>query len=327
MKAKTTPATQFAKQFHLKKDDIFIAFQNPSYSLIEIPKKNGAMRKVYAPSPTLKKVQRNIGEWFSDFYKKYAPKNVMGFIKSDGISKKRDIVSNAKKHIKNDYLVNVDIEDFFPSCTPNMLFKILVQFMPITNEFIELITKICFLENSLPPGSPSSPVLSNIVLLPLDRKLEEYCKLKEITYTRYVDDLSFSSKKRITKAELKDLSSIITQHDFKINAEKTTFFKKNEIKEITGIAIEQGKMRLCEDTIDEIQNNISYYHQWKQKILKQYGAIPEVREKISKMQRSIKGQLNFAKRIDGANGKTFTKLRDKYENSIDERDFNFKLYI
>jgi RNA-directed DNA polymerase len=272
-------------------------------------------------------VQRKIADKLNEMYQPYAPKNVMGFIKSNGINGRRDILSNAKKHKKSRYLINIDIKDFFPSCTPHMMCSFLVQKFSFSAEFINLLFELCFLNGSLPPGSPASPILSNIILLPIDNKINHYCKAHDIIYTRYVDDLSFSAKNKISKEQFKSIASIIIEHSFQLNEEKTVFYKKSDIKEVTGIAIDGKKLKLCQSTVDEVTENIAYYHEWKQKILRQFGAIPETREKIAKMQKSIKGQLNFAKRVDGSEGKTYKKLKEKYENSIDEKDFNFKLYI
>lgn len=319
--------TTFAKNFGIKKSELYLAYQNPSYSLIEIPKKNGDLRKVYAPAPTLKKVQRCIADKLNNFYQPLTPKNVMGFVKSSGFSKKRDILVNAEKHRKSNYLINLDIQNFFTTCNEEMITKALSRYTPIHQDQLEIFLHLCFFQHTLPPGSPASPVISNIIFLPIDRSIHQYCKSKNIKYTRYVDDLSFSSNTKISKATIQQIDKILQSFDFEINPEKTCIYENKDEMEVTGISIKDKKLKLCNSTVEEIEKNISYYHEWKQKVLRQYGAIPEVKSKILKMQKSIKGQLNFAKRVDGDNGKTYTKLRKSFEHGIDEKDFNFKLYI
>jgi hypothetical protein len=139
--------------------------------------------------------------------------------------------------------------------------------------------------------------------------------------------LTFSSNKKISNQEIKEIQGILEHHGYQINPDKTIFYKKKDVKVVTGIAIKDNKLELCEETLEEIEQNISYYHEWKQRVLHQYGAIPEVKDKIRKMQKSIEGQLNFAKRIEGEKGKTYKKLKSSYESSLDEKKFSFKLYI
>lgn len=317
----------FAKSFNLEQEDLYLVYSSPTYHTFEIPKRNGDLRTIFAPAPNLKKLQRKIAEKLSKYYSESLPDSVMGFVKTAAWKKKRDIVSNARKHRKSKYLINIDIENFFPSIKTEHVAKVLNEIIKLDNEGVQIIRQILMKDDSLPPGSPASPILSNLVFKPIDLAIEHFCRGEKIIYTRYVDDMTFSSKKEITKTQICTIVDILTKHNFRVNEDKTVIYKKNDIKEITGIAIIDKKLALCESTIDEIKSNIHYYKEWKQQILRQYGSNESVRKKISHMQRSIKGQLNFAKRIDGEKGEKYNELKELYEHSLDEKEFAFKVYI
>lgn len=102
----------FAKSFNLEQEDLYLVYSSPTYHTFEIPKRNGDLRTIFAPAPNLKKLQRKIAEKLSKYYSESLPDSVMGFVKTAALKKKRDIVSNARKHRKSKYLINIDIENF-----------------------------------------------------------------------------------------------------------------------------------------------------------------------------------------------------------------------
>jgi RNA-directed DNA polymerase len=323
-----TSYSRISKAFGIESEILYIASHNPSYTKMQIPKSNGDLRVVFAPNQNLKKAQRKIADKLNKVYSPLLPDGVMGFVKvKDWESHKRDIVSNAKLHLKSKYLVNLDIKDFFPSINTNMVKSTLNRLIKIDPECLEIVCNLLMHNGSLPPGSPASPVISNLVLLQLDKNIGTYCKSNKLIYSRYADDISISSKGKVDACQIDNICAMIMESGFQINTEKTKKYGKKDIKEVTGIAVQNKKLRLCQDTIKEISDNIDYYHDWKQRILKQYGATEMVQSKIKSMQRSIKGQLNFAKRIDGADGKSHQMLLSKYEKSIDERVFANKFYV
>jgi RNA-directed DNA polymerase len=318
----------FAKSFKIKTQDLYLACANPSYTLIRIPKSNGDMREVFAPESKLKGIQRILALRLNKVYSKCMPKGVMGFVKSKPwMNDKRDIVANANAHRKSRYLINLDIKSFFPSIHTSMVMSTLEKLLHLDEGKKNILQKLILHNGSLPPGSPSSPVISNLVFIDLDMLIQKYCDKHDIIYTRYVDDITLSSKKKIRTKHINYVCKIVNGGGFEINTDKTKEFGKKEIKEVTGIAIDQKKLQLCSSMIDEIEGNIAYYHEWKQRILKQYGANEMVNSKIRTMQKSINGQLSFAKRIDGAKGKTYLKLSESYHKSIDEKVFASKVYL
>ena len=121
-----------------------------------------------------------------------------------------------------------------------------------------ILTKLTTYKNQLPQGTPTSTHIANLVFMPFDNKLIIFCEKNEITYTRFVDDLSFSSSKNF-KEKQKDILKIIKSSGFKINNQKT-FFKIGPTP-ITGIitknnvlsARENQKQKLNDPTLNEKQ--------------------------------------------------------------------------
>jgi retron-type reverse transcriptase len=94
--------------------------------------------------------------------------------------------------------------------------------------------------NSLPQGSPASPLLSNIVCQSLDESLSNLAKRYGLTYTRYADDMTFSSNHSVYAQGgkfLEEVRSIVTSHGFQINDKKTRLQKKGSRQEVTGVII------------------------------------------------------------------------------------------
>lgn len=154
------------------------------------------------------------------------PYNVHGGVK------KRNNITNAKAHQGNKYQFTTDLQDFFPSISSRQINNafMLVGF---SNHAASLLTKLCTWKHELPQGTPTSTHIANIVFLETDKKLIGFCKANGITYTRFVDDLTFSSQKDF-KHLLNPILDIVINDGFKIGYRKTQY-KGNQT--ITGIEV------------------------------------------------------------------------------------------
>jgi RNA-directed DNA polymerase len=172
----------------------------PSYHTFEIPKKKGGHRKIQAPSPELLAIQKHLNPYFQAIYLMVKPKEVHGFInKPEGYEYCHSIFSNAKPHVNKKHLLNMDLKDFFPSISAKRVRQILVKHIGINDsQMADVLALLCTYQKSLPIGAPTSPVLSNFACLEMDKELAAYCLLKDIDYTRYADDLTFSCNDYLT---------------------------------------------------------------------------------------------------------------------------------
>ncbi|MDR3572192.1 MAG: reverse transcriptase domain-containing protein [Candidatus Pacebacteria bacterium] len=154
------------------------------YRTFEISKGKGKTRIISAPDQRLKFVQRKIADLLGAVYKRRNP--VHGFVND------RSVKTNALSHIKSKFVLNLDIEKFFPSITETRVRGVL-RALDVDSRVAEVVARICCNNGQLPQGAPSSPVLSNMICFRMDRELLEIAKDSHSIYTRYADDITFSS--------------------------------------------------------------------------------------------------------------------------------------
>ena len=211
------------------------------YREFEIPKRSGGVRKITAPTGKLKDIQKCLTVILAPYYQE--PDCAHGFTSG------RSVATNAQSHIGRNYILNIDLKDFFPTITSTRVMRSLDE-MGFNEEISDIIARICTIpiwddhkqmwRNSLPQGSPASPLLSNIVCQSLDESMSNLAKRYGLTYTRYADDMTFSSNHSVYAQDgkfLEEVRSIVTSHGFQINDKKTRLQKKGSRQEVTGVII------------------------------------------------------------------------------------------
>lgn len=250
--------------------DLITVFANTApyrYKVYQIPKRNSAgMRTIAHPSKELKIVQRLLVDILSGELRVHD--NAYAYITGKSI---RD---NALRHKNSRYLLKMDFTNFFPSITPDLFLEKLASSGIDTNAVDRnLLTKILFrrpvrhgaLELSI--GAPSSPLISNFVMYDFDVALSEACEDNNITYTRYADDLTFSTSR---KGLLSELANIVianlaqtTGNSIQVNAQKTVHSSKAHNRHVTGItltnddslSIGRSRKRLISSMIHKFSHN------------------------------------------------------------------------
>lgn len=151
--------------------------------------------------------------------------------------KKRSNVSNAKPHQGNKYQFTTDLQEFYPNINSQKVYDTLIG-LNFSPHYSHWLTKLTTWKYELPQGTPTSTHIANLVFLSTDLKLIELCKLHGITYTRYVDDLTFSSQQDF-RPILNDILNIVTSNDFKLSYRKTKYSGKQTV---TGIEVFLNKI-------------------------------------------------------------------------------------
>ncbi|MCF0168538.1 MAG: RNA-directed DNA polymerase [Bacteroidales bacterium] len=222
------------------------SFRQRFYREFSIPKKSGGRRRITAPTGYLKGAQKAIAVLLERLYE--APDMVNGFTGD------RSVLTNAEAHVGRNYVFNTDLRDFFPSITAGMVRKTLEK-EGVSPEVARYISVVCTIttgdgdlsEDVLPQGSPASPILSNMVCLQMDRHLDWLARRYGLTYTRYADDITFSSMHSVygkNSPFLKGLKEIIEEYGFSINEEKTRLQKKGSRQEVTGLIV-SDRVNVC----------------------------------------------------------------------------------
>ncbi|MCU6793729.1 retron St85 family RNA-directed DNA polymerase [Paenibacillus sp. WQ 127069] len=205
-------------------------FSNKSeklYKEIEIPKKTGGFRTLSVPIEGLKYIQR----WILENILNNIPvsSSAMGFVKG------KSIVDNAIKHVNKECVINYDIKNFFPTIKRKDIFRIF-KYYGYTNEVSYLLSKICTYNDSLPQGAPTSPYLSNIHCLRLDKRFLKFSNKIDGEYSRYADDITISGSKKITSYS-KVIEKIIEDEGFIVNEKKTRYQKQIGRQIVTGLIV------------------------------------------------------------------------------------------
>jgi RNA-directed DNA polymerase len=154
------------------------------------------------------------------------PESIYGGIKG------KSNIYNAKAHQGHKYQFTTDLQNFFPSIKHNQVYKTFIA-LGFSTHFAYWITKLTTWKCELPQGTPTSTHIANLVFFDMDKKLIPYCQEHNLTYTRYVDDLTFSSQQDFHHL-LNEILDIIKSGGFNISYRKT-FYKGHQL--ITGINV------------------------------------------------------------------------------------------
>lgn len=157
-----------------------------------------------------------------------------------GGRKGKDSISNAVEHRGKHIRFCLDLKNFFPSVKNTRVNKVLLR-LGYTPEIAGAITKLITFGNKVPQGAPTSTSITNLVFYTeVDLKIEKLIKDKGITYTRYVDDLNFSSQQDFKNISL-EIIKIISDANFKLSRNKT-FYKIGKV-DITGVEVKQNVLK------------------------------------------------------------------------------------
>ncbi|KAF1280884.1 reverse transcriptase family protein [Lactiplantibacillus plantarum] len=233
MKLKNT--NQIKKLFKITGNDISSFVTDNIASEFKI-KKSNKERIIVVPSLHLKSIFR----WLLDniFEKEFIPHEcVHGFVKN------KSIVTNAKAHLYHspNWVYTIDINNFFGSITRNDVLSIFIEKgwpTSVANAFADL----CTYKNTLPQGFPTSPCLANAFLNKFDTHIHDFCKTYGIRYTRYADDLTFSSTDFVSVKKInEEVSCTLKKQNLFLNPKKE-HLQKGKHKKITGININGHKL-------------------------------------------------------------------------------------
>lgn len=231
------------------------------YKVYHIPKRNGkGFREIAQPSAPVKKLQREALE----VLKPILPIHDCAMAYREG----RSIVDNAGRHKSNPYVLKMDFRDFFPSIRPWDLINVLekhaddvdsVDLTFFTNLFFRLVKGTS--EYRLSIGAPSSPLISNAVMFDFDSAINEECRRLNVMYTRYADDLTFSTTEKGLLFGFPELVAItldsVPSPALEINVDKTVFSSKKHNRHVTGLVLtNEGKVSLGRDKKREIRSSV-----------------------------------------------------------------------
>ena len=216
-------------------EEYVIAIANQSeyfYKKYSIPKRNGDRRIIHEPLPSLKEIQT----WILEYILNPGAKTYVSPV-AKAYMPKQSVRDNARFHKGQKYVLCLDLKDFFGSISFRQVHSIFRN-MGYSKSLSVLLSNICVLDNSLPQGAPTSPMLSNMVFKYYDDKIFDYCKSRNIRYTRYADDLTFSGDFNC-KEVISFIRKLLSKTSFSINDDKTKFVSRGNRQEVTGVVVNE----------------------------------------------------------------------------------------
>ena len=228
-------AMQVALIEFVEKYKKLIAVEDKStlYRSFKIPKRSGGLRQIDAPNDELKKALYELKFIFEKkFYMSY---HTSAFAYVHG----RSTIDSVKRHQQNNsrWFLKTDMRHFFPSTTPEFLMNMLCTTFPFCSfvnydfgcrELLEKALSLCFLNGGLPQGTPTSPMLTNALMIPIDHAINKMCHeyAPHLCYTRYADDILISSQYNFQWSDVQGrLISILEafRAPFTLHPEKTRY--------------------------------------------------------------------------------------------------------
>lgn len=288
-----------------------LARKDSYYRNFRVKKKNGSYRYINEPLNQLFTIQKE----FSQFFLINRTKNYH----SHGFELNKSIITNANKHVNKKIVLNIDLEDFFSNISTPRISKLLLDKFNISEVEAIKIADLLTYKNSLPQGSPSSPVLSNLICEQLDYELHKYCKQFNITYTRYADDMSFSfSFNKLPIIQVKNIIFIIEQNNFKINKKKYRYYYRNARQLVTGLVVNE-KINVKREYYKNLR---AILYNWstkgiaysQDKFIEKYG---ENKNFIL----TVEGWVNFLGQVKGNNNPQFLTIKYQLDKLLQESQF------
>lgn len=321
-----------------------IIYPHPPYKHFNITKRNGDPRLISEPRRRLKLIQQRVLTFLEERMTPLKPA-VHGF------APKRSIVTNARAHCapKTQFVLNLDLQDFFPSITFYRVRGVLLgKPFQCSHEVATVIAHICTLNKTLPQGAPTSPFLSNLVCRTMDRDLADLARRNRATYTRYADDITFSFNIRNASrlpaaicvvdedghvtlgAELQEL--ITGKHHFTINPAKTRLSDRFRRMEVTGLTINKFP-NVRRRFIDRIRGALNAWERngyaaadkgWQDRVERAakgaYEEKPWKRQTrsgaVPQLKNVLWGKLLYLRMVRGADDLIYTRLAERFNNAV-----------
>lgn len=251
---------------------------SPPYRNFTISKRSGGKRWISVPAPALMAVQ----SWIAQ--------NILNNVKPHNAAfayvKDRKVLTHAEKHCAADWILKVDIKDFFSNISERQIYKVF-ESLGYPHLLAFEMARLCTRETprrkgkrwvnrlvidqpnnyfsttvgSLPQGAPTSPALSNLVCFEMDAQLEALSLEIGATYSRYADDLCFSfpktTREEILKAK-RNISKILYDHGFQENPKKTKIIPPGARKMVIGLLINSDVPKIPKEIRNKVRMHLYY---------------------------------------------------------------------
>ena len=256
----------------------------------------------------------------------YQPSDfAMGFVEG------RCVVDNALRHIGQNYVFNTDLENFFPSIEQPRVWK-RFQLKPFNfkQPIANILAGLCCIKEKnedgtvkyvVPQGAPTSPLITNAICDTLDCRLSGLARRFNLHYSRYADDITFSSMHNVYKEDGEfrtELKRIIEGQNFKMNEAKTRLQKIGERQEVTGLTV-SNKINTSTAYVAEIRNLLHIWEKYgyNEAYKRFYPKYKESKGHVKKgeplLENVLYGKLQYLKMVKGYKDPVYAALQARYD--------------
>ena len=260
----------------------------------------------------------------------------------------RSVVDNARPHVGKRYILNLDLKDFFPSITRQQVADCLTAepfgFSSLAAKLVSGLATVCTKNNEevLAQGFATSPTLSNFICREMDKEIASIATAQGITFTRYADDLTFSSDTDILRPQgelVQQVKAIVERYGFRLNEEKTHLQRRGRRQEVTGLMVTE-KVNVSRRYVREIRSLLYIWERygyedacqaaWKS--YRQQHGKTKGHQHCVPLNAVLRGKLNYMKMVRGADDPLYQRFVSRYtslqqRSKGDIKEVEYKAYM
>jgi RNA-directed DNA polymerase len=266
-------------------------------------------RWVWSPCEELKEVQGHIERLIAS---RFVPHPI-----AHAYAKRRSNVTNARQHVGKEWVLHLDLVNFFGSITHEMVFNALRGLLlDFSHEEIGVISRLCCHPGCLPQGSPASPILSNLVCFGMDEQLWALAQRLGLTVTRYSDDIYFSSTSAILPEEIAlvrgrgasqnvalglPLRRIFGLQGFEVNFTKVRFQDRSERQWVTGCVV-NDRVNVPREFYHAVRSRL---HSWERHGIDIAARRFQPDLSVERFRTSLRGLIDYIGQVKGRNDERY----------------------
>ena len=303
-------------------------------------KKHGGYREITAPKGALRGVLQALNIVLQT-YDEPTPW-AYGFVCG------RSVVDNARPHVGKRYILNLDLKDFFPTITRQQVADCLTAepfgFSSLAAKLVSGLATVRTKNNEevLAQGFATSPTLSNFICLEMDKDIAGVAAAQGITFTRYADDLTFSSDADILRPQgelVQQVKTIVERYGFRLNEEKTHLQRRGRRQEVTGLMVTE-KVNVSRRYVREIRSLLYIWERYGYedacqaalKSYKQQHGKTKGHQHCVPLNKVLGGKLDYMKMVRGANDPLYQRFESRYtslqqRSKRDIKEVEYKAYM
>lgn len=312
--ARLRSVEDFARLVAVPQHKLLIKAHYPEYRHLELPKPGGSVRKIEDPSKKLKRVQRALNNHLQCVYYHIRTDAAYGFMLNAWQDPApRNIVSNARRHLGCRMMLNMDFTDFFHQIrTPSVYAVLKRKPFRFDDDLIDLLCRLMTYHGRLPMGAPTSPILSNYACIPLDTDLLALARRRGWTYTRFADDLTFSTSGEIRESDIPAIRDYARIYGFSFNEKKTVLYGRDDPKYVTGLQVDSD-ISIPQEFLSALQEDTDRLRRIRETQML-YGMVNPVY--LEHFVASVEGKIRFVEYVLGKHDPELHALRKGYHTAM-----------